>query len=292
MDIENNVTGEPVRTRRRGRRTIVAAVAVVTLGVGAVAAVAAGVTDILPSNPYPTTSNPPSEGDAIPNVTVVENTIKNYYGSLTVPAPAALTTSLGITTMTVPYPTSPYTQEMTKIEDKLKAELTGATVGDGKKKAIVFDIDDTLLNTYNYEIYSNFAYNPTSNAAFVTAAAFPATPGMVKLFNWVARAGYRVFMITGRPEAQRDATVQNLKQEGYAGNFTTANLFLKNSAAPPAYLPCGSTCTTIQYKSGTRAYIESKGYEIVASVGDQYSDLDGGYDDSRVKLPNPMYYLP
>ncbi len=33
-------------------------------------------------------------------------------------------------------------------------------------KAVLFDIDDTTLNTYNYEIYSNFVYNPTTNAAF------------------------------------------------------------------------------------------------------------------------------
>jgi hypothetical protein len=68
------------------------------------------------------------------------------------------------------------------------------------------------------------------------------------------------------------------------------HLFLKS--LPQPYLSCGTTCTTIQYKSGTRAYIESEGYDIVANFGDQFSDLSGGHADKAFKLPNPMYYLP
>ena len=33
-------------------------------------------------------------------------------------------------------------------------------------------------------------------------------------------------------------------------------------------------------------------YDVVANLGDQYSDLIGGYADRTVKLPNPTYYLP
>ena len=55
---------------------------------------------------------------------------------------------------------------------------------------------------------------------------------------------------------------------------------------------CAPTCTTTQYKSLTRKYIESLGYDIVANFGDQYSDLNGGYADQTFKMPNPMYYLP
>ena len=45
----------------------------------------------------------------------------------------------------------------------------------------MFDVDDTTLNTYSYEIYSNFVYNPTSNAAFVNSGVFRAVPHMVDL---------------------------------------------------------------------------------------------------------------
>ncbi len=53
-----------------------------------------------------------------------------------------------------------------------------------------------------------------------------------------------------------------------------------------------ATCTTIHYKSATRAYLESLGYEIVANFGDQFSDLIGGHADKTFKMPNPNYFLP
>ena len=42
----------------------------------------------------------------------------------------------------------------------------------------------------------------------------------------------------------------------------------------------------------TRQLIESQGYDIVANVGDQLSDLEGGFADRTFKLPNPMCFLP
>ena len=86
------------------------------------------------------------------------------------------------------------------------------------------------------------------------------------------------------------------------GGFTDG-LFTKPPVGSyPAYLDtpefCGPfidrgvSCPTIQYKSGTRAYIESQGYDIVADMGDQFSDLQGGFADRVFKMPNPNYYLP
>ncbi len=53
-----------------------------------------------------------------------------------------------------------------------------------------------------------------------------------------------------------------------------------------------ASCTTVEYKAYTRKHIESLGYDIALNVGDQYSDLQGGFADSTLKLPNPTYYLP
>jgi hypothetical protein len=84
-----------------------------------------------------------------------------------------------------------------------------------------------------------------------------------------------------------DSQIQNIDQvktaiKGYYGDTTT-------TTPDPVSAP---TCTTIQYKSLTRQHIESLGVVIVANVGDQYSDLKGGFADSTYKIPNPMYYLP
>jgi predicted secreted acid phosphatase len=73
----------------------------------------------------------------------------------------------------------------------------------------------------------------------------------------------------------------------YPAYLDTANFCGPFIHATPAV-----SCPTIQYKSGTRAYIESQGYDIVADFGDQFSDLLGGHADKTFKMPNPNYYLP
>jgi predicted secreted acid phosphatase len=166
-----------------------------------------------------------------------------------------------------------------------------------KKPALIFDVDDTTLNTYDYEIFSNFAYNPTTNADFVNNADFPRVFAMPGFVNWAHRAGYSIFFLTGRPEHQRAGTVTNLTRAGYKVPLDTTHVYLKyeSGTTPPSYVHCtgtGGTCTTIDYKSGTRAHIASTGYRIIGDFGDQLSDLKGGHAGHKVKLPNPMYYLP
>jgi predicted secreted acid phosphatase len=248
-------------------------IAAAGLMVGGIAASAAG-------------SAAPRYGDTIPNITTVENSIKAYYGSVPGSFP-------GIGAVTLPSPTGNYAKEVKRIESQAKGQLISGLDKHGTAKpAVVFDVDDTTLNTYDYEISSQFGYTPASNAAFVNAKAFPAVFGMPTLVNWAGSHGYTVFFITGRPESQRDATAGNLADAGYTVPTDTDHLYLKPPGAVP-YLPCStSTCTTIQYKSGTRAYIQSLGYRIVADFGDQYSDLEGGAAGIQVKIPNPMYYLP
>ena len=175
-------------------------------------------------------------------------------------------------------------------EARSQAEAKGGPKNAGTP-AILLDVDDTTLNTYNYEIYSNFVYNPAQNAAFVNAASFPAVPGMPALVSHAASKGYQVFFLTGRPESQRPGTVTNLTNAGYATPAAN-HLYLKDQVNQPWLSSCSPSCTTIQYKSLTRQHIESMGFNIVANFGDQYSDLTGGFADKTFKVPNPMYYLP
>jgi predicted secreted acid phosphatase len=210
-----------------------------------------------------------------------------------------------------------------------------------RDRAIVLDVDDTTLTTWNYELYSNWDFNPTTNAQFVgltngnwTGNAFPATPGMVDLAGRASSLGYAIFWITGRGDSQHAATIANLQNDtaaglpdldtvtisgktipevdaGYVaptpidtghGGFTDGLFTKPPIGSYPAYLDqpqfCGPfidqgvSCPTIQYKSGTRAYIESQGYDIVANFGDQFSDLQGGFANRTFKMPNPNYYLP
>lgn len=195
-------------------------------------------------------------------------------------------------------PTSPYAKDLARIDAAAKKTIEQAARNHhkGKKPAVVFDIDDTLLLSLDYEKRYNYSYNSATWAAYVNAANRPAVFGSAELVQYAEKKGVEVFYNSGLNEAQRPAAVENLKKIGADVNLDSAHMFLKDAANPPAYLsacatPGTWTCTTVQYKGGTRKHIESLGYDIVANFGDQYSDLDGGYADKTFKLPNPTYYV-
>ncbi|WP_432839083.1 HAD family acid phosphatase [Dactylosporangium sp. CA-092794] len=239
------------------------------------------------------TFTPRSERD-VTNIDVLRQQLRNYYGDPLGTGVAAADSN--------------YAKEARSVAADGQRWLASRHHVRGTK-AILLDVDDTALVTWNYEVFSNWAYNPATNAQFVTEQRFPAVFGMVELAKTAEREGYAIIFLTGRGAAQEAATLGNLTADGIGVDAgfpkpTTLSdgedgLFTKPAVADyPDYLktacaadPNGS-CTTIHYKSATRAHIESLGYEIVANFGDQYSDLEGGHADRTFKLPNPNYYLP
>jgi acid phosphatase len=147
------------------------------------------------------------------------------------------------------------------------------------KPAIVFDIDETSLSNYSAIELDNFTYG-THSQAEATDEVGVAIPSTLALYKDAIGKGMAVFFITGRGEASREHTEHNLRREG----FDKWNAVVLK--------PAGSTASTVAYKSAARADIEKQGYEIVANVGDQYSDLAGGHADAAYKLANPFYFLP
>ncbi len=238
----------------------------------------------------------PHSANQITNLDVLRQQIRNYYGD-----------PMGTGNFASD---SYYAKEATSVANAGARYLAAHSHQHGLK-AIVLDVDDTTLATWNYEVFSNWAYNPTTNATYVNGQLFPAVPGMVDMVTKAAKEGYAIIWITGRPATQEAATLGNLTSDGIgvdAGYPAPTKLvdgedglFTKPAVADyPAYLKtacaaeisAGSSCTTIHYKSATRAHIESLGYDIVADFGDQFSDLKGGFTDQTFKLPNPNYYLP
>jgi hypothetical protein len=258
----------------------------------------------------------PTSADQFQNVDQVKTAVKAYYGDTTTdvddPVPAGQDAAvLGDSVVSKLHqfsPDSAYAHEVKGIARDAGKFLRHRAHGHHKNghshgdPAILFDIDDTTLNTFSYEIYSNFVFNPTTNGFFVnagSASVFPAVPGMVDLEKAAEAKGYDVYFLTGRPISQTDGTLANLTDAGY--DVDPTHVFLKDTTAAtePWLAPCidptthAFTCTTIQYKSLTRQHIEKDlGADIVANFGDQFSDLEGGFADRTFKIPNPMYFLP
>ena len=221
----------------------------------------------------------PRKASDIPNLGLVELKIEAYYGD---------PDGTG-----VPSATSNYARQTDHITARTGRYLKARLRHPGHRKpALVLDIDDTSLITYGYEVSQGFGFTPASNLAYLQTHTLPAVFGMTTLANWAHQHGIRVFWITGRHESQRPLTKANLTAVGYQAPDNQPHLFMKPDANPPAYLTCGLTCTTIQYKSMTREHIKHEGFDILASMGDQFSDLKGGFADRRVKMPNPMYFIP
>ena len=149
------------------------------------------------------------------------------------------------------------------------------------KPAVIFDIDDTALSTFPYERSHQFGFDAASWTRWERADRFPAIGPTLHLALHLHAEGVAVFFVTGRRTPERDVTLRELASAGYPN---PTGLYLR---------PLNDhDRSVIPFKSSARALIESHGYHILASIGDQWSDLLGGHASRLYKLPNPMYYLP
>jgi acid phosphatase len=151
-----------------------------------------------------------------------------------------------------------------------------------EKLALVLDIDETTLSNYEEMEKAGFAYDSAVFDAWVNSAKAPAIPGTLRLYKEAQRLGVTVFFITGRPEAEREATQRNLHARGFEN---WQQLFLRSATL--------SSQPVEVYKAGARAAIVAEGYRIVLNVGDQWSD-DKGKPQAEffVKYPDPYYFIP
>lgn len=149
-----------------------------------------------------------------------------------------------------------------------------------EKQAVVFDIDETTVDNYEYYEKNNFAFIPKIWFEWVDSAKAPAIKGVKRIYDEAVKKGVPVFFVTGRSEKGRTSTEKNLINAGYA---KYEKLIMRT--------PEEQKLTALKYKSQKRENIEKSGYHIILNVGDQYSDLFGGYSENILKLPNPMYFI-
>ncbi|XVF49083.1 hypothetical protein PTKIN_Ptkin03bG0240000 [Pterospermum kingtungense] len=88
------------------------------------------------------------------------------------------------------------------------------------KDAWIFDVDETLLSNLPYYQAHGFgseAFDENSFDQWVDLAKAPAIPASLKLYNELKRMGFKIFVLTGRSENQRNVTGKNLMFAGYTG---------------------------------------------------------------------------
>jgi predicted secreted acid phosphatase len=149
-----------------------------------------------------------------------------------------------------------------------------------KQLAVVFEIDETALSNYDDMVYLDFGGTEQDIEALEADPNDPAIPYTRTLYTFAKNNGISIFFITNRRERLRKMTEKNLLDDGYS---QWAGLFMK----PDNY----NQPSVVPYKIAMRKRIVKMGYDIIFNMGDQDSDLKGGYADMAFKVPDPFYLI-
>lgn len=147
----------------------------------------------------------------------------------------------------------------------------------GERLALVLDLDETLWSNWEVMNRLDLGYVPAEWDRWVESAAAPAIPPVKDLFLAAGTRDVAVILVTARPERQRAATERNLRAIGCGGH---ARLVCQ---------PDGDQRTAAAFKAAARRMLAGEGWTIMANVGDQASDLAGGFAERTFLLPNPIY---
>ena len=182
-----------------------------------------------------------------------------------------------------------YEADVAAVVGQARAYLE-SRIARGGKLAIVLDVDETALsnlpsvraNDYGFIVAGpcQLPGGPCGFVAWIQMAKAEAIKPVVALARFAHERGVAVFFLTGRPERWREATERNLRSAGYEWT----GVILK-----PDDL---RTKSAVEQKAAERKKLVEQGYTIVVNMGDQISDLDGGFAERSYKLPNPFYFVP
>ena len=148
-----------------------------------------------------------------------------------------------------------------------------------QKLAVVFDIDETTLSNVRHIQANDYGYLPKVWDAWVAEGQATAIFPVQAVYNTAVNAKVDVFFITGRSPEGAAATERNLRQVGYE---TWTRII---------YKPADFAEATRAFKIDARRKLAAEGYLIILNIGDQHSDLVGGYAERTFKLPNPFYIV-
>ncbi|MBK7500959.1 MAG: hypothetical protein IPI19_18245 [Ignavibacteriales bacterium] len=145
---------------------------------------------------------------------------------------------------------------------------------------VIFDVDETALNNYGLAKQMDFGYVYDLNKKWNEELKAPAIKETQDLYFYLLNKGFKIIFLTGRNSSEYDVTYKNLIQEGYSGFDTLITQSKENQKLKAQ-----------EFKSKVRTELTTQGYEIVGTVGDQWTDLNGPYSGIQIKLPNYLYEI-
>lgn len=149
-----------------------------------------------------------------------------------------------------------------------------------KNSAVIFDVDETALNNYGLAKQMDFGYVYELNKKWNEELKAPAIKQTQDLYFYLLNKGVKIIFLTGRNSSEYDVTYKNLIQAGYT-KFDTLITQREDE----------QNIKSQEFKSKKRTELTQRGYEILGTVGDQWTDLTGAYTGIEIKLPNYLYEI-
>lgn len=188
------------------------------------------------------------------NLSIARNEVKQYYES------------------------GKYDEELDAVIEEAKKKI--GEVEFQNNSVVIFDVDETALNNYELAKKMGFGYVFEMNKQWNEEMKAPAIPQVKELYDFLLSRGSKIIFLTGRNFPEYEFTHQNLIKEGYTV-FDTLITQIGGETKMKAK----------DFKSSKRVWLTKKGYDIVGTVGDQWSDLEGFYHGIQIKIPNYLYLI-
>jgi len=179
-----------------------------------------------------------------------------------------------------------------------KVAFDSAKPADGMKKAVVVDLDETMIDNMAegaYRLLEHKGFDAAAWTQWCEAKQALAIPGAVEFANYVNSHNGKMFYVSNRKVgAEYNATIDNLKALGFTGVDETSMLFKDKDSK----------------KTSRFEQVQKAGYEIVVYAGDNLDDFaftgetyhklndvrratvdkyKADFGTKYIVLPNPVY---
>lgn len=137
-----------------------------------------------------------------------------------------------------------------------------------RARAVVVDVDETVLDNsmaQAFAVKNRLPFIPAQWTEWVNMRRATAIPGAADFLNYASRRGVRVFYVTNRNEAEKAATIDNLKQTGFP-DVSAETVVVRGAESG---------------KEPRREAIRQK-YRIVLLMGDNLNDLSNVFERKSV----------
>ncbi len=155
-----------------------------------------------------------------------------------------------------------------RLDEALKKE-TSSTDGVVKPKAIITDIDETVLDNSMEEVHRDLqgkAFNPSDWNKWTSMAKADTVPGAFSFLKYASSKGVEIFYISNRDENDREGTLKNLQKFGFP-NADHVHLLLRQISSG---------------KESRRQQVMST-HDVELLIGDNLGDFSMLFDKKSVE---------